>query len=105
MANGMAPNFNDRRGQNPFQRVIPSNMQPQSMAAQRAKHPGINVLGAVSYHSIHSFGGDSYLGQGVALPNGALPPRVINGRTYTRDNPDVVGLRRRQLEIGERSAL
>lgn len=82
----MAPSFNDRRGTNPFQAVV-------STAPRRAMadftHP----------HSI-----DSYIGRGTTTANGALPPKVINGRTFTRDNPDVVSLKRRQIEIGERSA-
>lgn len=94
--NGSAPSFNDRRGQNPFQPVVPASMRPKSMVAQAAQHrPMVQMT--------HSFGGDSYLGQGRTIPNGALPPTIFNGKTYTRDNPDVVGLRRRQVEIGERS--
>lgn len=81
--------FNDRRSRN-----APMGQTPSQ---QRAKHAPI-------YESVHDFGGDSYLGQGASIPNGSLPPRIINGKSYTRDNPDTAGLQRSRLKIGERNS-
>lgn len=86
--NGSAGNlFNDRRGMNPFQPVAPA---PVRFNAQP------------STPSVNTYGGDSYLGHGMRLPNGALPRVQINGKVFTRANPDQPGLRQRQVEIGER---
>lgn len=90
--NGSAGNlFNDRRGTNPFQPVTPA---PVRFSA-RPMAPQLSGPGG--------YGGDSYLGHGTRLSNGMLAPTQFNGKVYTRNNPDLVDLRRQQISIGERT--
>lgn len=83
MANGQAPSFNDRRGQNPFQPVVAAKPKVRSEHA-RPTRPEI-----------------SYNGQGTARPNGQTQARVFNGMTFPRENPNLVDRTRRLQELGE----
>lgn len=85
MANGVAPSFNDRRGQNPFQPVAPARPKVRTQHA-RPTRPEI-----------------SYNGQGTATPNGERQTQVFNGMTFPRENPNVQARTKRLNELGERS--
>ena len=90
--NGQASSlFNDRRGQNPFQPVVPASMAPRSTASQLAQHTATAIPNRY----------DSYIGRGSRMPNGAAPLRAINGRGTLRENPDTLGLQQRRLSIGD----
>jgi hypothetical protein len=67
-----APLFNNRQGQNPF-------------AAQQQR---TNAQAAAVVRQPRSF--QSYNGQGPATGNGTTPPRIINGMSFPRENPNLL---------------
>lgn len=106
--NGQAsPLFNDRRGQNPFQPVIPSTgnaMTPGTSTTFRANSMSPrSTISQIAQHSVSAipYQYDSYIGHGLRMPNGAAPLRSINGHGTLRENPDTLNLQQRRLSIGD----
>lgn len=70
-SNGSAGNvFSDRRGQNPFQPVKPSQPKVRTQHA-RPQRPV-----------------EDYNGMGASTPNGSAIPRYLNGFQISRQSPD-----------------